>query len=259
MKKLAILLSFLFILTSFVGCSNIDSKSYHTSDFKTCEPIADNISLYREDISSNGGLNGFNSSDTINQLVDFEELNLYSYYYPIIYTYNKTLYLWTTDSFGTVFVTNLENKETDTLTDLHYYPEKRDEEIINLNQQFSITYTSDDEKIHVWEFGTEIENYSMSREAIFCGLSDVGYIFRLGTDVYSFRYNMRFPGIVCIAHNVKSVISINYCYDSGHQHQPLLLMQDGDIKVYLDDGLYTGIEPDNYKLLRKPIYEGGYH
>lgn len=260
MKKLAILLSFLFILTSFVGCSKkyyvgTNQYSVNPSGLKTAEPISDNLSLYRKDITENGGLSGFKPSDLI-ELIDFKDLDLSDYCYPIIYEYHDTLYLWTTDSYGYVYVTNLESKERNELGDLHHDIENG-EKILQLDKQSSITYNPTDGKIHVWEFGKEIESHDLPKESVFCGLSDVGYIFRLGTDIYSFRYT---KGIVCIAHNVKSVITTEYYYNPGHFRQPIFLMKNGDIKVYLDDKLYDEtIKPDDSKLLCDPLYEGGYH
>ena len=131
-----------------------------------------------------------------------------------------------------------------------------------LNKTFdSQTVYDGVDTVSVYSFGSCSETYTVPEGSVYAGFSAwEGHIFRSGTDVYALRLDMynhdsEIGEMVVLAHGVKEVIMANYRYNDDAWSQPLLLMEDGTVKVYQtwDDGPTD--DPSN---LKDPVYEGGW-
>lgn len=102
------------------------------------------------------------------------------------------------------------------------------------------------------------------KELTFCGVNlNLGIIFRDGTNVYALT-DSGYAGLILgddiksVAHNVKSVLLCNYSYAEYQSNALLLQMEDGSIKVYVNDYLNT-TDLDNKKYIKEISYEGGFY
>ena len=100
--------------------------------------------------------------------------------------------------------------------------------------------------LYKYSFGELVATKDVG-DAIYCGLSEGnGFIFKDGDTVFAVSLDLRER---CeIATGVKLVVDCDYAYNSDAWSQPLLLMKDNTLKVFVqwEDELLD------------PIYEGGY-
>lgn len=192
----------------------------------------------------------------------FDELyeSVYEYYFPVVFRDGESLILWYTTKEGTVLLKGLHGHFTSSnyVGELHFDSDSYEETVISSEVTETVTYNQETGKVTVWSFQEETTTYSLPKGAVYCGYSVFeGYIFRSGTDVYALRMWGEQPtenAVVCIAHNVKYVIDASYAFGSDPWSQPLLLMTDGTLKVYVGWGEASD-SPDCLYDLR---YEGGY-
>ena len=120
-----------------------------------------------------------------------------------------------------------------------------------------ITYNSESCIAQKWEFGKAVVSTQLPKGAAYCGYSAFeGFIFRSGSDVYSLKDNDGKPTV--IAHNVKYVIDTEYRCGSDPWSQPLFLMEDGTIKVYISWEGDMNAPADDECHLVEPYHEGSY-
>ena len=117
------------------------------------------------------------------------------------------------------------------------------------DNDLEILYNQDQHKLYICRKG-EVKS-AMLPDNNFCGFHPtLGVLFRVSGELYqldatTFESNL-------IVSNVAHVVATSYPYrsevDNGHTvYRPLLLMENGNLKVLLNDGELTD-----------PIYEGGY-
>ncbi len=144
------------------------------------------------------------------------------------------------------------------------------EELINSNEIAAYKYIKAEGKIEAWRYNHLHFTYTVPQNAEYCGFSrNVGFLFRSGTDVYTYTHMSRFSRVflketILIAHDVREVIVSNYDYDEENLNAPLFFMEDGSFKAYviniddIDEEQAKKTEFAAKKYLRSPIYEGGY-
>lgn len=187
------------------------------------------------------------------------------YYYPIVVSQGYQIELWYTDEYGDV-----ESSEFRVYGDNSYelgfgehispaHHEYVEGEIfLEENPDYSVVYNEASGEISKWFFGELLETCEVPKNAIEAGLSIEGNLFRSGTDVYAVKYKESFE-VELIAHNVQQVLLADYPYISDFFAQPLLLMTDNTVKVYIG---WTGekeVPADSLEHLHDVKYEGGYH
>lgn len=246
MKKIiSLLVVLVVVLTMLCSCTEDNKATLNTntattqnkdvdiSDFPEVKATAENIDIYRKEVLKRLD-SGNNTFYTEIEAAVVE--NIDDYHYPVVFKDGKNLVLWYTTTSGALQFEELQNYSDDTPLDniyggqLHY--DVSSDESITLESQagYSITYVQKTGVIKTWKFGKVVETYTdIPKGAIYCGFSEIeGYIFRKDTDVYAL------DGVVkCIAHNVKLVIVSDYSYNPDAKSQPLFIMTDGSVKVYI--------------------------
>lgn len=163
---------------------------------------------------------------------------------PVLFTSGDVKQLWYTDDSGMLCKIILKSEDWRsvkfTFTDHNVHCDPTDDDvIINSNSYYAVTYNETTGSVKVWLFGLLIREHEVPTESIYAGLSgNEGYIFRSGNDVYAVRdYGCYAPevenGVKRIAQDVKLVIETDYCMGWEECSQPLLLMTDGTVKVYV--------------------------
>ena len=242
-------------------------------------PYTDNINIYRQEVLSriqslnpndsfitNEEWKVISESKTINEtkvkhFTSFVTMNslyeqTHKYYYPVIFRDGELLVLWYTNESGQLFFKELYGdgviKEKNG-GNVHYVAADM---IISNKHDQAINYSQKTGKIEILQFGKVINSFDqIPQNSVYCGYSKLeGYIFRNISDVYRLKFTNDVPSLTCIAHDVKYVISADYCYDSEYWSQPIFQMLDGRISVYVN----LGNENNDRNILRTPQYEGGY-
>lgn len=163
---------------------------------------------------------------------------------PVLFNTGDVKQLWYTDDGGMLCKINLKRNDWRsvkfTFTDYNVHCDLSDgDEIINSNSYFAVTYNETTGSVKIWMFGLLLREHEVPAESIYTGLStNEGYIFRSGNEVYAVRdYGCYAPevenGVKLIAQDVKLVIETDYCMGWEECSQPLLLMTDGTVKVYV--------------------------
>ena len=300
MKKTLIIVSLvLVIVATLYGCiaSRADTNSdtstpaveekIDLSIFPEVEACHENLDIYREEVSkrlaSLGEDDAFISDaewEAISESEWFTETkfrhNAYfttfsklyeetsAYYYPVVFRDGSQLILWYTTEYGSLHFERIYGYagiRSNYGGEVHY-DISDDEEIINQEVEYTLTYTQETGEVKVWKFGTVVDNYSVPKNSVYCGFSYFeGYIFRNGTDVYSLNAidtHTTDGSVKCIAHNVQYVIDADYYYGSDPWCQPLFQMTDGSIKCYIGWMSDENVSPDDPSHLCDLQYEGSW-
>lgn len=212
---------------------------------------------YSEDILEKFSL-GFTELDTLYK-------SCTEYYYPVVFRTGDSLVVWYTDHSGSVMLKKVHGhwSEGNYLGQLH----SDSDEAFASRTDYTFTYNQETGSVNMWKLNELAETYTLPANSVYCGFSEFeGYIFRSGTDVYALqtdRINTVEDGwksywkVICIAHNVKYVIDADYRAASDPWSQPLFLMTDGTVKVYVRwEGDYQDIR-DHESHLVDLYYEGG--
>lgn len=195
-------------------------------------------------------INGVSSYDTFIRDGD------YAYYYPVLFNDNGNIVLWYTDESGTV-ITNWDEKHSSNyIGSLHFSGDDKGIERVYSTQEVAVTYIPHEGIIEKWEYGKVVNSTIISDYSVFCGISRFeGLIFRDGTDVYAIKEDGK-PTV--IAHDVKYVIDTEYRCGSDPWSQPLFLMTDGTLKVYINWEGDEDAPADDESHLVEPYHEGSY-
>lgn len=295
MKKIISLVIILVIAsTALCSCgkdtqtnSSGASEKIDISIFPEVETIAENLDIYREEVSkrlaSLGEDESFISDKEWEAISNSEWLtdskyrhNAYfttfnesyeetsEYYYPVLFREGNQLILWYTTESGSLLFEKIHgygNLGGNYGGEVHH-DTSENEETISSKTEYTVTYAQETGEVKVWKFGKIAETFTgVPQGSIYCGFSTFeGFIFRNGTDVYSLSavdtWNAD-GSVVCIAHNVKYVIDADYYYGSDPWCQPLFLMTDGSIKCYIG---WEGNQdtPDSTTHLCDLQYEGSW-
>ena len=144
------------------------------------------------------------------------------------------------------------------------------EELIRSGDIAAYKYIKAKGEIEAWSNNFHHFTYHVPQNSEYCGFSkNVGFLFRSGTDVYTYTNISRFSRVfltetILIAHDVREVITSNYDYDEENLNTPLFFMEDGSLKAYvvdiddIDREQAKKTEFDSEKYLKTPKYEGGY-
>ena len=288
MKKISIaILLLVLVCSTLCACGNKEaetkeeppkSHSIDISEFREVEPSPENLNIYRKEVSKklekeenflsedekfiveNGMLY---KSDFIHNTTYFrlpDESNGY-YYYPVIYRTGDTLILWYTDYTSSVKIEPLSSNwrgNTNYLGELH--SDDEDQEWLMSSIKGTLTYDKELGDINVWHLNQIQEIIKVPMNSTYCGYSHFeGHIFRSGTDVYAVDENpkTKLLEVACIAHDVKFVIDTDYRAASDPWSQPLFLMKDGSIQVYVSWEGDIDAPKDDESHLVTPYYEGG--
>lgn len=187
-------------------------------------------------------------------------MNMQSWYAPIFYKDNNDDII--------LVLTDLENGMVlwRDINDLYYDPSAwignihKDEteeldKIYELARNSLIEYDTKNQKINIWAYGELEKNFPLSENAKFVGKGEVGELyFREKSKVYRFSYEKDWS-YTLIADKVKEVVVTNYYFDYKHYCQPLFLMKDGTLKVYIE---IEGVEANSKECLQLILNEGGY-
>lgn len=150
-------------------------------------------------------------------------------YYPVIFNNNRKIEIWYLNYQGEVFCAYEKYGEINPLPD-------KDNKCIMRDAKECLLYNSNSGKVTVWQFGEQIEEYAIPKNAVYIGHSlSEGYIFRYENQVYSLYYNTngKHNGVTKIASKVKLVLTADYYFDSNSTSQPLFLMEDGSVSAYV--------------------------
>ena len=141
------------------------------------------------------------------------------------------------------------------------YERPKDAIPVTSTENYQVLFSSSEAAITVYQFGEPVETHDIPENSVYCGHSFFeGYIFRSGTDVYCISLFANQEAF-CIAHDVQYVIDSEYFYSSDRWCQPIFLMTDGTLKVYISS---TRImeelkkDPDDPIFLYEPLTEGSY-
>lgn len=130
---------------------------------------------------------------------------------------------------------------------IHTYGLENSDDIACLESYRSYAYSLDNNLLTKYAFGEMVVTRLIPEESIYCGLSEGnGFIFRKGDSVFCISLDL--VEAKNIATGVKMVLDAEYEYNSDAWSQPLLLMEDGSVKAYVQ------WEEE----LMVPCYEGGY-
>lgn len=180
----------------------------------------------------------------------------YKYYYPVVFNDDGNIVLWYTDGNGTVITKWDEKHSTNYVGSLHFSGDDKGIEEVYNTQDVTITYIATEGIIEKWEYGKVVASTIIPDESVFCGISRFeGLIFRAGTDVYAIKEDGK-PTV--IAHDVKYVIDAEYRCGSDPWSQPLFLMTDGTLKVYINWEGDRDAPIDDESHLVEPYHEGSY-
>ena len=248
--------------------------------FTEVEPTSGNLNFYRSDIVRRKNMETFlpeKEKEVLKEAgyVVFDD-HLVSQsgsdlYYPVVYRYQKGLFLWTTSSYGSISIKMVHGSCSSFFSnyggELHFFKnlDGCSEEVIRETSQFSLSYDPVKGEVKRWEFGKVVGQYAVPQESVYCGFAFFdGFIFRQGTDVFALNWvnasDMEDDAMetVPIAHGVKFVLMTEYRQNSDAWSSPLFIMEDGEIKAYVGWDSY-GETPDDPGHLVPPEYEGGYH
>jgi len=111
----------------------------------------------------------------------------------------------------------------------------------------SYAYSLDNNLLTKYSFGEIVATSLIPDKSIYCGISEGnGFIFRNGDSVFCISLDL--TETKTVATGVKMVLDTNYQYSHDAWSQPLLLMENGSIKAYVQWE----------KELKDPLYEGGF-
>lgn len=208
------------------------------------------------------GLKVRNSEEGYVSLYDEMYHEKSEFYYPILVSEGESTFLWYTSEYGDLYVSEFERSYDDTLelglsdwiSSAHYECVEGQETMKEVTN-WCLVYNETSGEIQRWNFGELIETHEVPEGSIYVGFSEwEGYLFRSGTDVYALKEE----GVVVIAHEVEKVLVASYYHTHDCFSQPMLLMADGSVKVYVGwDGDQS--KPDAIDHLQDPVHEGGYH
>lgn len=249
------------------------------SSFKEVKASKENIDIYRQEVSSriqslkpndsfitdkewkviseskidDTKVKHFTSFTTVNSLYEIT----CKYYYPVVFRDAELLVLWYTNESGLLFFKVIYGDgviKENYGGEVHY---DGTETKISIKHDQAVTYSQETGEIKILQFGQIVDSFDqIPQNSIYCGYSKlVGYIFRNISDVYSLKYVNDTLSLFCIGHDVKYVISVDYCYNSDYWSQPIFQMLDGRISVYVN----LGNENNDRNILKIPQYEGGYN
>lgn len=296
MKKIIILAITLILLASLCGCGNStnDPVSDNNTSTPVTEEIdlsifpevetssEDGLDLYRKKVSSR--LESLEEDESFITDEEWEAISnewggdlyrhnayftsfdsLYEetskYYYPVVFRDGDALILWYTTESGSVLLEEVYGYWNDSNYVGKLHSDSEEEEWIYSKTDSALTYSKETGTVTVWEFGEVYETLTgIPQDSVYCGFSRFeGYIFRSGTDVYSLDVNTwDADGTVsCIAHNVKYVIDADYRASSDPWSQPLFIMADGSVKVYVSWEGDADAPADDASHLVPPYHEGG--
>lgn len=212
------------------------------------------------------GLKVRNSEEGYISLYDEMYHETKEYYYPILTSEGESTFLWYTSEYGDLYVSEFERSYDDTLelglsdwiSSAHYEcteGQKSLDEVVN----WRLVYNESSGEIQKWFLGELAETYQVPAGSLEVGRSFwEGFVFRKGTDVYALRTEDNGWFVEVIAHNVAEVLYCDYPQTSDCWSQPMFLMTDGSVKVYVGwDGNQE--KADDIDHLQDPIHEGGYH
>ena len=262
--------------------SEITSKdlSYSVKDFLEVKPSDEYLYIYREEVKSrlqkldeesnfttDLEWNAIRSLYTNKSLqLTYDSITSYSgyysdeYFYPVVYSSGNSLFLWYTNESGRVIVEELSDiysGSTNYLGTLHCDEDTESIQKIYNSHSVIVTYDNENYIAQKWEFGKAVLSAQLPEDTVYCGFSNFeGLIFRAGSDVYSLKDNDGKPTV--IAHNVKYVIDTEYRCGSDPWSQPLFLMEDGTIKVYISWEGDKAAPVDDESHLVDPYHEGSH-
>lgn len=202
---------------------------------------------------------GFTKFDTL-----YKETT--EYYYPVVFRTGESLVLWYTDDSGSVLLENVYGHWNDSnyVGQLHF---DSDEKLIASEIDYTLSYNQETGIVSMWKFNEVSETFTVPANSVYCGVSGFeGHIFRSGTDVYALQTARKdtveegwvsYWQVVCIAHNVQYVIDTDYRAASDPWSQPLFIMDDGTVKVYVRWEGDKDAAPDDASHLVPPYSEGG--
>lgn len=158
---------------------------------------------------------------------------------------------------------NLNN--ADFLSESAHIKISSDQIIIHNYLEATYTYEEKTGRVQRWHKGILEDNWSVPKDSKYCGFSDMtGYLFRdVEDNIYSLTVNSCFSTIldqdrvIKIAENVDMVLVANYWYSEEQYGVPLLLMNNGCVRAYVNTEADLD-KADNLTYLVAPIYEGGY-
>lgn len=265
--------------------SDGDNEKIDISRFREVKTSYENIDIYlQEIISRNEKLKENEKFITEDEwkvisksesITDFKVNNNYyfstldnnyeitnKYHYPVVFRDGNSLVLWYSTMSGILLFRELYGDGNIGLKkggELHCI---EGETIILTKTDYKVTYSQETGEVKLWQFGKALDCIEIPSNSVYCGFSEDlhGFIFKNGSDVYNLKtidnYNLD-DSIVCIAHNVKYVIDVEYKYDSEYSSQPLFLMLDGSIKAYAR--YRDSLDPDSSMCLRDLKHEGSYN
>ena len=297
MKKIiSLIIIIVIIATAFCACNNNNSEPVEQTNlevditlFPELETSSENLDMYRQEVSmrldSLYKTEYFLTEDEWNIIttlwpksknlldrfsIGFSKLDyLYKecneYYYPVVYREGESLILWYTDSHGSVLLKEVYGNWNGSNYIGQLHSDSEDQAIAS-EINYTFTYKPETGVVSMWELNEEVETFKLPQNSVYCGFSDFeGHIFRSGTDVYALQTDRintadgwsTYWKVICIAHNVKYVIDSDYRAASDPWSQPLFLMVDGTVKVYVRwEGDYQDIR-DHESHLVDLYYEGG--
>lgn len=287
MKKIISIILVIIMAATLCACgknSNPDSsydkveESVDISQYPELDPISENLDVYRQEIFKRlNKVENFisdeewsviskewsNSSDilyrndTFFQVFDETYKKTYEYYYPVVFRTGESLVLWYTNDSGSVMLDKVYGAWNGSNYVGHLHSSSDEEWLFSSIEQV-LTYKQETGTISVWEFNNVVETFTVPANSVYCGVSDFeGFIFRSETDVYAFQTDRDVWGTICIAHNVKYVIDTDYRAASDPWSQPLFIMTDGTVKVYVRWEGDKNAPADDASHLVSPYYEGG--
>lgn len=248
-----------------------------SENFREVEPIDENIYIYREDVKSrlqelDEGSNFSTDSEwnvikslsirnlklAGNSIVSFSDSYSEEYFYPIVYKNGDSLVLWYTNENGTVIAEELTERlsSTNYIGNLHCDEDTESTQYVYNTHSLVVTFNSDSCIAIKWVLGKAEAAAQLPKGTVYCGFSNFeGLIFRHGSDVYSLKESGN-PTV--IAHNVQYVIDAEYHCGSDPWSQPLFLMEDGSLKVYISWEGDKDSPVDDESHLVEPYHEGSY-
>lgn len=296
-KTLTIAIILIIIAAVFCSCGkasnppqentgNINSGNVEEVDislFPEVETSYENLDVYRKEVSKRLQKDeGFISEDeweVISQNWDddlyrhkryFTSFNslyesLSGYYFPVVFRDEEMLVLWYTSESGSLLFEKLHGYGDfggNYGGQVHYDGE--DEKVLSTKIDYTLTYNQETGEVKYWSFGIAEHTFTgIPANSLYCGYSEIeGHLFRHGTDVYELNSRLNSDGehevyTACIAHDVEYVIDADYRAASDPWSQPLFLMKDGTVKVYVRWEGDNSAPADDPCHLVPPYSEGG--
>lgn len=191
--------------------------------------------------------------------------SLSGYYFPVVFRDKEMLVLWYTSESGSLLFKKLHGYGDfggNYGGQVHYDGEE--EKVISSTVDYTLTYNQETGEVKYWSFGIAEHTFTgIPKNSLYVGYSEIeGHLFRYDTDVYQLNYKVSAAYteevyIACIAHDVEYVIDADYRAASDPWSQPLFLMKDGSIKVYVHWEGDISAPADDPCHLVAPYHEGG--